>query len=98
MNESNAPPQVVGIVPWLPWPLSAWSWWTAPVRAERLALLRIGTALALLADLLINYVPETLAFYGADALGDPAIHGWYFRPPRMTWSLLRGVGDSTIMH
>ena len=29
----------VGVNPWLPWPLSGWRWWTAPIRAERLAVL-----------------------------------------------------------
>ena len=33
---------VVGLKPWLPWPLSRSPWWTEPVRAERLAVLRIG--------------------------------------------------------
>lgn len=85
--------ECVGITPWLPWPLSAWLWWTEPVRAERLALLRIGLALCLIADLLSNYTFETLAYYGKGGLGDPANFEWRFRSTHMTWSLLRGVGD-----
>jgi hypothetical protein len=101
-DEANVPPvqadrEVVGIQPWLPWPLSAWDWWTEPVRAERLALFRIGVALALLVDLLLNYVPNTLGFYGKDGLGDPASFDWRFQTHRMNWSLLRGVGDPTIL-
>src|SRR5205823_3952047 len=39
---SPAPEQVVGLKPWFPWPLSRWRWLNEPVRAERLAALRIG--------------------------------------------------------
>jgi hypothetical protein len=99
MNEpSVSEPQVVGIRPWLPWPLSAWSWWQTPVRAERLALLRIGVGLVLLVDVLCLYAPDTLDYFGRDGLGDPGIFDWRFKwsqdPPRLVWSLLRGVGDS----
>src|SRR5207253_971283 len=70
-----------------------WPWWKAPVRAERLALLRIGIAMCLLADIGLNYAPETLTYYATGSLGDPAVHEARFRSPRMTWSLLRGVAD-----
>jgi hypothetical protein len=89
--------ETVGITPWLPWPQSAWSWWTEPVRAERLALLRIGVALCLLADIALNYAPLTFTFFGKAGLGDPIIFNWRFETDRMTWSLLRGVGDSVIV-
>ena len=92
MKESS-PPVVVGVSPWLPWPFSAWSWWTEPVRAERLAMLRIGVALCLLIDILYHYAPETLNYFGSGGLGDPTIFNWRFQTPRTTWSLLRGVGD-----
>ncbi len=100
MNDdaTKLEPVCVGIRPWLPWPLSAWAWWTAPVRAERLALLRIGLALCLLADIVINYAPETLNYFGKGGIGDPAILEWRFRTDRMTWSLLRGVADSTNLY
>jgi hypothetical protein len=97
-DASASEPQVVGVQPWLPWPLSAWSWWSAPVRAERLALLRIGVGLVLLVDVLCNYAPYTLDYFGQGGLGDPGAFDWRFKwnesPPRMVWSLLRGVGDS----
>ena len=105
MNQpSPNPSQVVGVVPWLPWPLSAWSWWTEPVRAERLAALRIGLALCLIADIAYHYAPETFAYFGkrgdddSGHLGEPAIFAWRFYAPRMNWSLLRGVGDGALQH
>ena len=96
MNASSANGRpVVGVAPWLPWPFSAWSWWTEPVRAERLAMLRIGIGVCLFADVLINYAPDVLPLFARDSLGDPAVFAWRFRPPRTTWSILRGVGDDT---
>jgi uncharacterized membrane protein YphA (DoxX/SURF4 family) len=88
---------VVGLKPWLPWPLSRLSWWTVPVRAERLAALRIGLALVLLGDVLTTYLPNVHVFYGAGGLGDPALFGWNFRPPHLNWSLLYGVGDHRVL-
>lgn len=96
MNKPDK--NVVGVIPWLPWPLSGWSWWTQPVRAERLALLRIGLALCLLVDIGLNYAPETITFFSTGSLGDPGLHDWRFKPPRMTWSLLRGVGDDVLIY
>src|ERR1700733_69813 len=96
MNQPMQP-KVVGIIPWLPWPLSASTWWTQPIRAERLALLRIGVALCLLVDILINYAPEALSYFGAEGLGDPDIFKWRFNAPRANWSLLRGLGDNAIV-
>jgi hypothetical protein len=94
MSEPLARPvNVVGVRPWLPWPLLAWSWWTMPLPAERLAVLRIGVTLCLLADIALNYAPETLNFFGKDGIGDPHVFDWRFQPPRTNWSLLRGVGD-----
>ena len=99
ISESTAKPYtVVGVAPWLPWPLSAWNWWTVPVPAERLAMLRIGVTLCLLADISLNYAPETLAYYGQGGLGDPAMFNWRFEAPRTTWSLLRGVGDGATLY
>ncbi len=84
---------VVGLTPWLPWPLSTCRWWTEPVRAERLASLRIGITLVLLVDLLTTYLPNLHVFYGQGSLGDPSIFGYRFQAPRWNWSLLKGVGD-----
>ena len=90
---SQVSPTVVGMQPWLPW-----SWWTEPVRAERLALLRIGVAVCLIADILIFYAPHTLTFFGKGNLGDSAVFDWNFRAPRMNWSLLRGVSDASVLY
>lgn len=93
MNEVPTASRVVGVVPWLPWPLSAWRWWTAPVRAERLAALRIGVAFCLLLDIVLTYLPGVFTYYSHGLLGDPAIHRWLADSPRLSWSLLHGVGD-----
>ncbi|HZZ82132.1 MAG TPA: HTTM domain-containing protein [Gemmataceae bacterium] len=98
MNSAPTESQVVGISPWLPWPFSAWSCWTTPVRAERLALLRIGFALVLLGDILCTYAPDTIDYFGNERLADTAIFNWRFDEPRMTWSLLRGVGDPALQN
>jgi hypothetical protein len=92
---TEAKRRVVGVEPWLPWPLSASPWWTRPVPAERLAALRIGLAGCLLLDILLTYAPHLDTFYGPGAWGDPAIFAWRAEPPRLNWSLLRGVGDAT---
>jgi hypothetical protein len=97
MSESSTA-NVVGIQPWLPWPLSAWPAWTAPVRAERLALLRIGVALCVLVDIGWQYAPHTLEYFGKHGLGDPTIFRKNFEAPYMTWSLLRGFGDDVILY
>jgi hypothetical protein len=92
--DSPAPERVmVGISPWLPWPWSASTWWTEPVRAERLAAWRIAVALCVIFDFVYNYLPETLAYFGKGVLGDPSLFDYRFRSSRMIWSLLRGVGD-----
>src|SRR6266700_1332977 len=83
----------VGVYPWLPWPLSRCAWWTEPIRAERLAALRIGLALVLLVDVLVQYLPHYADFFGAGSLGGPEVFAgrgkghWH-------WSLLRGLEDS----
>src|SRR5260370_29213680 len=79
----------VGLRPWLPWPLCDSPWWTQPVRAERLAALRIGVAIMLLVDVFTLYLPHADAFFGRDSLGSPAV----FAPSALSlrWSLLRCV-------
>ncbi|MCI0681595.1 MAG: HTTM domain-containing protein [Gemmataceae bacterium] len=94
MSHPNSPPvRLVGLAPWLPWPLSAWRWWTQPVAAERLAALRIGLALFLLADIWTTYWPNLDAYFLEGEAGGSAVHGWYSQAPRWTWSVLRGLGD-----
>src|SRR5688572_11525012 len=87
------PTHLAGAEPWLPWPLSAWRWWTEPVAAERLAALRIGLAAVLLVDILTTYVPNLEAFFLDSGPGGSRVFGWYTQSPRWTWSLLRGLGD-----
>ncbi len=94
MSTPSAAARVVGLVPWLPWPLSAWRWWTEPLRAERLAAFRIGLAAFLLGDILTTYAPGLFTYFGQESLGDSAIFGWRTGAPRLSWSVLRGPGDS----
>jgi hypothetical protein len=77
-----SPPTPVGLKPWLPWPLSRWRWWTDPVRAERLAALRIGLCTVLLLDVLFTYWPNAAVFFGRDSLGSPEIYSWMFPKER----------------
>src|SRR4051812_22330288 len=86
-------PHVVGLEPWLPWPLRAWAWWTRPVRAEGLAALRIGLAACLLIDILTSYRPQLMEFFGNGGLGGPRMFAYYGDAPKLNWSLLRGFGD-----
>lgn len=86
----------VGANPWLPWPLSTWRWWTAPVAAERLAALRIGLALFLLIDIFWTYVPDIDIFFLDTNPSGSGIHRWWSQSPRWTWSLLRGLGDPLV--
>ncbi len=93
MNERK----IIGITPWLPWPLTRWTWWTEPVHAERLAALRIGFACVLLLDVLTTYFPMANEFFGRGSLGSPEV----FAPGPSTWyrwSLLNGVNDPRIYH
>ncbi len=87
----------VGVNPWLPWPLSGWRWWTAPIRAERLAVLRIGLAAVLLGDILLTYRPHAHDFYGQGSLGSPEIFDYLAQAPRWNWSLLRGLQDPLLL-
>lgn len=88
---------MAGLQPWLPWPLSAWSWWTQPVRAERLAALRIGLAGCLLIDILTSYRSHLFDFFGAGGLGGSKLFGYYCESPHFHWSLLHGLGDNAAL-
>jgi hypothetical protein len=92
MNAPTAT-HVAGLEPWLPWPLRAWPWWTEPVRAEGLAIVRIALALCLLVDILVSYRPHLLEFFGSGGLGGAEMFAYYSEPPKLNWSLLRGLGD-----
>jgi hypothetical protein len=90
------PEHVVGLKPWLPWPLSRSKWWTNTVPAERLAALRIGLAAVLLCDLLTTYVPNVQLYFGQDSLGGYELFRELLWPRRWHWSALIGVDDSTL--
>jgi uncharacterized membrane protein YphA (DoxX/SURF4 family) len=62
---------VVGHTPWLPGPLARSRWWTEPVRAERLAALRIAVAVVLLIDVLCFYWPHGADLFGRASLSAP---------------------------
>src|ERR1700752_2446161 len=92
MSQTNER-HVAGLEPWLPWPLRTWSWWTRPVRAERLAVLRIAMAGCLLIALLTSYRGHLQDFFGQGGLGGSQMFAYYGAAPRLNWSLLRGFGD-----
>ncbi len=80
--------RLIGTQPWFPWPLSRWNWWTERVPAERVAALRIATALVLLVDIFVEYLPHFTAFFGPDAISQRLYDG-RFRADHMYWSVLR---------
>jgi hypothetical protein len=86
---------VVGVAPRLPWPLYGRPWWTEPVRAERLAALRIGVALVLLLDIGLNYLPHVADFYAAGGLGATEVFAANRAWPNLNWSLV--VGDDPVI-
>jgi hypothetical protein len=87
--------KTVGLRPWLPWPLCDWQWLTVPVRAERLAALRIGVAIALLIDIFVLYLPHAPVFFGRDSLGSPEV---FASPPTsLRWSVLRGIENPSVL-
>jgi len=78
---------IVGLQPWLPWPLSRWSWLTRTVPAERLAALRIGLAAVMLLDVLGTYLPGRADLFGPESVAGPdrrALAPWH----GFTWSLI----------
>jgi hypothetical protein len=85
---------VVGIRPWLPGSLGQWAWLTEPVRAERLAALRIAVALCLLLDILATYVPHLSDYYGPGSLASPDVFADRFQSPHWNWSILRWLPET----
>jgi len=71
---------VVGVRPWLPWPLSRMRWWTEPVPAERLAALRIVMSALMLLDIVFVYLPNNRVFFGKDSLGRPEVFQYLYKP------------------
>lgn len=84
--------------PWLPWPLSRSRWWTRPIRAERLAALRIGLAAVLLIDVLITYLPAIGDITGPNKLASSSFFEVRKGADRWDWSVLRSVSDMRLMH
>lgn len=80
---------IVGLKPWLPWPLSRWKLWTEPVAAERLAALRIGLAAVLFFDVLFTYLPMGTTYFGQDSLGSPSMFAYRFKSPSQLWSVFK---------
>lgn len=87
-------PRIVGVQPWFPWPLSRWSWWTEPIPAERVAALRIVTALVVLLDLLACWLPHFYTLLSPDALGGRDLYASRFQSGHSYWSVLRVLPDS----
>lgn len=85
---------MVGVQPWLPRPLAGWPWWTEPVRAERLAGLRIGVGLTLILDVFVTYWPRARDFYGAGSLADAGIHTDLIHWTTSPFRLLAGFESS----
>jgi hypothetical protein len=93
--------RVLGLKPWFPWPLSRWQWLTAPVRAERLAALRIGLALVMLVDVLTTYLPRSGDYLSRDSLGSRELFAHELNAEN-NWALLHNrlvdkVDDPTDM-
>ena len=93
-GEPVSEPREVGVRPWFPWPLSRWSWWTENVPAERVAALRIATALVVLFDILFTYLPYFHTLFSPEALGGRDLYAPHFRGDHYYWSVLRVLPDS----
>lgn len=90
-HSSLNTPKVVGLVPWLPWPLCHSAWWTEPIRAERLAAFRIGLGVVLLYDVLSSYLPRYGDYFGQGSLGDLEQGKVFLWTPFWQVNLLLGV-------
>jgi hypothetical protein len=88
-SPDHPPGLTVGLQPWFPWPLSRWRWLTAPVRAERLAAVRIALALCALVDVLTTYLPMSGLLFGPDSLGPREMFDYRFKDG-LRWSVLYG--------
>ena len=90
-------PRVVGVAPRLPEPLAQWHWFAAPVRAERLAALRIGLGTAILFDVLVTYWVQRHALFGGGSLGSAEVFAGRLRAPYWNWSLLGWADQPTLI-
>ena len=67
---------------------SEWGiFWHRPLRAESLALVRIALGLALLSDLLFQYLPNLAYFYGPEGVAPAGINDEYLAK-RWRWTIL----------
>ncbi len=82
------------IRPRFQWPFSRWRWLTDPIPAERLAAVRIATAVALLIDLLFGCLPSFHLLFTADGLGGRDAYPIRFRDGTLYWSLLKWLPDA----
>lgn len=89
LEPAVSAPLFVGIQPRFPGFLGRWKWLTAPVAAERVAALRIATALVLLLDIGLGLLPNFATFFTADGLAGRDAYPWRFRPGHFYWSALR---------
>ena len=89
----NTPP------PGTPAAESSWvRFWHEPVRAERLASMRIWLALAILGDQLLQYLPNFSDFFGPEGVAPAALHAQYqHRMWRITY-LFFGTDDFIVLH
>ena len=85
-----APGQVRGLKPWFPWPLSRWRWLNEPVRAERLAALRLGVGLLTFLDVVLSFLPISADLAGQASIMSPELLAERFDNTQR-WSLLSGV-------
>ena len=70
------------------WVQSLWTrFWHVPVRAERLALLRVLLGVFLLTDQLYQYLPYLAEFYGPHGVSPDGLHDWYALK-KWYWTLL----------
>jgi hypothetical protein len=90
-------PNIAGLQPWLPWPLSRYAWWTVPVPAERLAALRIGVAALLFVDIALFYLPASHVYFGRDSLADSATFA-VAREAKGYWSAFAGIDEPVVLH
>ncbi len=79
--------ELVGTKPILPTWLAASEWWTAPVRGERLATLRIGVGVVVLLDMLLTYAPHWQTFFAPGGIGGRAVFGSRLEAPYAYFSL-----------
>jgi hypothetical protein len=87
-------PRFVGVQPWFPGAPGRWRWLTGTIPAERVAALRIATAVVLLIDIGLGYLPHFATLFSPDALGGRDLYAARFRDGHFYWSLLRWLPDS----